>query len=109
MLHFYLSLVYNLNSMRRTILLLFLLLCPLAIRAQRCVLLSVRDGLSSNTINSIYQDKSGDVWIATENGLNRYDGLSIHIYKNNPADPHSISHNIIRAITEDAQGRRLVA
>ena len=109
MLHFYLSLVYNLNSMRRTILLLFLLLCPLAIRAQRCVLLSVRDGLSSNTINSIYQDKSGDVWIATENGLNRYDGLSIHIYKNNPADPHSISHNIIRAITEDAQGRLLVA
>ena len=96
-------------TMRRTVLLLFLVLCPLAVRAQRCFMLSVNDGLSSNTIHSIYQDERGDIWIATENGLNRYDGLSIHIYKNDPADPHSISHNIIRAITEDNKGRLLVA
>ena len=96
-------------TMRRTVLLLFLSLCPLAVRAQRCFMLSVRDGLSSNTINSVYQDKRGDIWIATENGLNRFDGLSIHIYKNDPDNPNSISHNTIRAFTEDARGRLLVA
>ena len=95
--------------MRRTVFVLFLLLCPFALRAQRCIMLSVGDGLSSSTINCLYQDRRGDIWIATENGLNRYDGLSIHTYKHDPADPHSISHDITGTFIEDGQGRLLVA
>ena len=82
--------------MRRTVFVLFLLLCPFALRAQRCIMLSVGDGLSSSTINCLYQDRRGDIWIATENGLNRYDGLNIHTYKHDPDDPHQRRNRIQR-------------
>src|SRR5689334_22230290 len=36
--------------------------------------LSVNDGLSSNFVNCIWQDKKGFIWVGTENGLQRYDG-----------------------------------
>lgn len=35
------------------------------------------DGLTSNSISDIIQDKYGYIWIATWNGLNRYDGYSL--------------------------------
>lgn len=94
--------------MRKTLLILIVLLCPLALRAQRCLMLSVEDGLSGSSVNSLYQDRRGDIWIATENGLNRYDGLNVHTYKHNPSDPHSLAHNIVRSFAEDGQGRLLV-
>ncbi len=39
--------------------------------------LSVEDGLSQGTINAILADKNGFVWLATDNGLNIYDGYSV--------------------------------
>lgn len=94
--------------MRKVLFVILVVLCPFVLRAQRCILLSVSDGLSSSNVNSLYQDKRGDIWIATENGLNRYDGLYVHTYKHDPADPHSLSHNIVRSFAEDEQGRLLV-
>lgn len=94
--------------MRKRLLVLLVLLCPFALRAQRCIMLSVGDGLCSGNVTSLYQDKRGDIWIATENGLCRYDGLDIHTYKHDAADPHSISHNIVRSFMEDGQGRLLL-
>lgn len=94
--------------MRKTLCVLLVLLCPFVLRAQRCVMLSVGDGLSSSNVNSLYQDRRGDIWIATENGLSRYDGLTIHTYKHDPTDAHSLSHNIVRSFAEDGQGRLLV-
>ncbi len=40
--------------------------------------------LSSSLINQIYQDRNGFIWIATEDGLNRYDGAKFTIYKHEP-------------------------
>lgn len=94
--------------MRKPLFVLFLVLCLFTLRAQRCVMLSVGDGLSSSSVNALYQDRRGDIWIATENGLSRYDGLNIHTYKHDPTDPHSLSHNIVRSFAEDGQGRLLV-
>ena len=95
-------------AMRKVLFVLFLFLCPLALRAQRCIMLTVSDGLSSSNVNSLYQDSRGDIWIATENGLNRFDGLNVHSYKHDPADPHSLVHNIVRSFMEDGQGNLLV-
>jgi signal transduction histidine kinase/ligand-binding sensor domain-containing protein len=39
------------------------------------------DGLSQNTVYSIMKDKQGFMWIATANGLNRYDGVEMKVYK----------------------------
>ena len=97
------------KPMRKLVFVLIAILTPFALQAQRCIMLSVTDGLSSSNVNALYQDSRGDIWIATDNGLNRYDGLSVHAYKYDPADPHSIRHNTVRALTEDGLGRLIVA
>ncbi len=66
--------------------------------------ISIEEGLSSSTVNSIIQDKKGFLWIATENGLNRYDGYTFEVYRNNPEDSLSLSHNFIWSLAEDNNG-----
>jgi len=58
-------------------------------------------GLSNNTIECIFQDTRGFMWIGTQDGLNRYDGIKVTSYKNDPKDSSSISDNFIRCIYED--------
>jgi len=62
------------------------------------------DGLSNIRINSILQDRRGFMWIATEDGLNRYDGNTFVVYKNNPADPNTVSASFIMSLIEDDHG-----
>lgn len=50
------------------------------------------------------QDHDGFIWIATTKGLFRYDGYTLHIYRDNPLDRGSIGDNYIRALTEDENG-----
>lgn len=61
-------------------------------------------GLSSNQINTIFQDRSGFMWFATVSGLNRYDGYSFKTFKNVPNDPTSLPENSIHRIMEDHLG-----
>ncbi len=60
--------------------------------------------LSSNLINTVYQDRDGIIWIATENGLNRYDGTKVTIYTHEKGNPHSLAHNYVTYIYEDSHG-----
>jgi ligand-binding sensor domain-containing protein len=64
-----------------------------------------RKGLSNNIIYDIYQDKNGFIWIATENGLNRFDGYEFTVFHHVPGDSTSIPSNVVRTITEDDEGR----
>jgi ligand-binding sensor domain-containing protein len=41
---------------------------------------TIEDGLPSNDIRKVYQDSEGFIWIATMNGLSRYDGYSFTNY-----------------------------
>ena len=66
--------------------------------------LTIKDGLSENSVTNIYQDRLGQMWFATRNGLNSYDGSEFKIYRNAPSDSTSIGHNDITAIDEDAEG-----
>lgn len=52
------------------------------------------NGLSNNNVNSITQDDNGHIWIGTENGLNRYDGLRIKTYYKNDL-PFKLDHSLI--------------
>jgi ligand-binding sensor domain-containing protein len=61
-------------------------------------------GLSNGNVWSINQDKYGYIWIATEGGLNRYDGHTIKQYLHDSDDPHSIAGNIIYWIFKDSDG-----
>jgi len=56
--------------------------------------LTMAEGLSSNNINDLAQDENGFLWIATPDGLNRYDGTEVTQYFHNPSS-NSIPHNYI--------------
>lgn len=59
-------------------------------------------GLSSNSVNAIYRDSKGFLWIGTNLALNRYDGYQIKTFKRDPANEKTIANNYICSITEDA-------
>ena len=58
------------------------------------------DGLCSNTVWAVYQDKQGYMWFGTKDGLNRFDGYSFKSFRYDPGDPGSLGGNTIRAIAE---------
>jgi len=66
--------------------------------------LSVRDGLSQSTVMSILQDSQGFLWLATESGLDRYDGYSIREYRRERGNDHALASDFIWKIAEDTQG-----
>ncbi len=67
--------------------------------------ISTQEGLSQSTINVIYKDSDGFIWIGTEDGLNRFDGYSFKIFKHIVGDTLSLSGNIIKSIHEDSKKR----
>ena len=62
------------------------------------------DGLSHNYILDIVQDNDGFLWIATIDGLNRFDGSDFKIYQHTHEDSNSISSNILRSLLIDNEG-----
>jgi len=66
--------------------------------------LTVDDGLSQRTVTDILQDSQGFMWIATQDGLNRYDGRRFVIYHNDRKDPNSLASNWVWCLTEDSEG-----
>lgn len=61
---------------------------------------SVADGLPNNQINDVHQDKFGRLWIATNNGVCRYDGASFIQFNQDNA----LSNNAVKTIYEDGDG-----
>jgi ligand-binding sensor domain-containing protein/GGDEF domain-containing protein len=66
--------------------------------------LSTEHGLSQKTVQTIYQDESGFIWLGTQEGLNKYDGKKITIFRNKVDITNSISNDFIRVITQDHVG-----
>ncbi|MBS4029361.1 MAG: hypothetical protein KGZ58_12090 [Ignavibacteriales bacterium] len=66
--------------------------------------LTIDDGLSQNFIYDVFQDNRGFIWVGTKDGLNRYDGNNVVIYRHDPFDSLSISDNNISKIFEDRNG-----
>lgn len=67
--------------------------------------IGVNEGLSQSTVFDITQDKQGNMWFATYDGLNKYDGYDFTVYRHDESNPHSIGSDIIRTCITDAQGR----
>ena len=85
---------------------LFLSVCQLDSQSAASVsMLSVNDGLSQGMIFNIIQSRDGFIWIATKDGLNRYDGSRFEVFSPDPFDPFAISGSDVRSLYEDTQGR----
>ncbi len=67
--------------------------------------LTTKDGLSSNSVTSIAEDKQGFMWVGTINGLNRYDGYRFKQYYHNNANSNSLINNTVQNIFCDTKGR----
>ncbi|MES2732261.1 MAG: response regulator [Bacteroidota bacterium] len=90
--------------------LLFLLLqaiAPLVFSQSQhpiCTHLSTNDGLSQSTVNCLLKDSRGFMWFGTQDGLNKYDGYTFTVYKNQPGKDNSLSNNHITDMVEDEKG-----
>src|SRR5687768_1620636 len=65
---------------------------------------TTENGLSSNVVYCILQDKKGWLWIGTNDGLSRYDGYSFKTYRSDPGDSSSLPANSVNALCEDQDG-----
>lgn len=66
--------------------------------------LSSKDGLLSNSVNAITKDHYGMMWFATDDGLNKFDGINFTVYRHMPGDSTSLRANEILALHEDPAG-----
>ena len=67
--------------------------------------LGVNDGLPHSSVYSITQDKKGFMWFGTPDGLCRYDGSELRVFKYNAEDSGDIINNFIRGkLLEDKAG-----
>src|SRR6476659_7082467 len=66
--------------------------------------LSIDNGLSQNTVNSIAQDKKGIIWVGTLGGLNKFNGYDFTVFTHNERDSTTINHNRINVVFIDKQG-----
>ena len=90
--------------MKKTLLSIFILIFPLALPAQLYTTnqLGIKEGLSNNYVVSIVQDKKGFLWFATEEGLNKFDGIRfIPYYKEESANRQSITGNELNCLLDD--------
>jgi ligand-binding sensor domain-containing protein len=63
-----------------------------------------QDRLSSSKIHYLLHDKEGYLWIATNTGLNRFDGTHFVQFRHQRNNPHSLLNNQVYALCEDNQG-----
>ncbi|MDR3217503.1 MAG: response regulator [Dysgonamonadaceae bacterium] len=67
--------------------------------------LSTNNGLPTDDVKQVYQDTEGYIWMATRDGLCRYDGYQIKTYKSNLYTPNLLSSNKLNVIAEDGNNR----
>ena len=82
-----------------------LLLCGRFVAAQESAVENVRfrtyaveHGLSQLTVRAIAQTTPGYIWLATQDGLNRFDGYGFRIYRHDGADSNSLPDNHVFAL-----------
>lgn len=66
--------------------------------------IGIEQGLSQLSVNSIYQDELGAMWFATREGLNRYNGNGMEVFRPVPNDSNSLGENLILALCGDKNG-----
>ncbi len=65
---------------------------------------TVENGISANAINQVIRDEKGFLWLATNNGLNRFDGLKFQVFTADKNNPNAIRGNNIKTILQDSKG-----
>ncbi len=90
----------------RIIILLWMMVGPVVSFSQQHLFshITTTQGLSSNKVHQVLQDSRGFFWIATANGLNRFDGSSFKVFQHHKDDSTSIADNFCTGLLEDSLG-----
>ena len=65
----------------------------------------VADGLPSSSLNALALDRQGYLWIATRDGLARFDGVGYTVYRHVPGEPGTLPGNFVQTVFVDSQDR----
>lgn len=95
-------------SKMKKILSVLIYLLPIVSFAQSGKLFTVGRELSNSSINVIFQDKSGFIWIGTDDGLNCYDGAKFTKFKHVSGLSNSLVDNNVLSINEEPSGHILI-
>jgi signal transduction histidine kinase/ligand-binding sensor domain-containing protein/CheY-like chemotaxis protein/HPt (histidine-containing phosphotransfer) domain-containing protein len=66
---------------------------------------AISKNLTQQTVTQTFQDSRGLLWFLTQEGLNKYNGITVESYRYSLNNPSSISTNSVTRITEDTSGR----
>ena len=91
------------DKMRRLLTITALLL-TLTLQAQVGKLYDADKQLSSSFTSQVYQDRDGFIWVATRNGLNKYDGYQFQVIKKEATVHQSMASNYVNCILQDRNG-----
>ncbi|MAD73683.1 MAG: hypothetical protein CML20_02575 [Rheinheimera sp.] len=72
--------------------------------ASRFARIDIEQGLSQTTVTSLAQDHTGNIWIGTQSGLNRYDGFDVKVFFPEQQLSQSLSDNFVTSLLVDQQG-----
>lgn len=92
----------------RALVLLLTIICTHSSMAQLNRLFTTEQGLSTSLVNEVAEDSDDFIWIATEDGLCRFDGSHIKVYKHNPQDSCSLAGDFVRTLSADNKGHLLI-
>lgn len=96
------------NAYRILFLIVLFASACLRTQGQRIKQYTSDNSLSSSLVNKIIQDSHGFVWIATEHGLNLFDGTRFKVFHKERNNPSSLLENYVRTVYETREGTLLV-
>ncbi len=95
------------NTMRLCLWFGLLLFCPVVFASlpetPQFRQLTVADGLPSSTLYAITQDRKGYLWIASKDGLARYDGVGYKTFRYAPGDENALPGNVVQTLHVDSR------
>ena len=89
----------------RFLITLIALSISLTSQAQMARLYTSESGLANSHAHDIFQDSKGFIWISTENGLSRFDGVKFTTFNYDRNNPNSLASNVTRTVFEDSTGK----
>ena len=90
--------------MLRKFITIFLTIIALTAFAQTGKLFDADKQLSSSFTSQVYLDHDGFIWVATRNGLNKYDGYKFHILKKEQDIENGMASNYVNCMIQDKNG-----
>lgn len=84
------------------VVIIMLLTYPLSAQVRQ---FDTNNGFTNSLTKDIVQDSIGNIWVATQNGLNKFDGIRITNYYHNVEDSLSISNDNLRSLYVTKDGR----